>query len=214
MHFRTASGDLALDGIAGDLQVEAVSGDVRVEARGALDVKAKSISGDFRLRGPRLGRFEMATTSGDVHIDAELSGKGPFSIKSISGDVTIVSRAGLRVEAQTVTGDIHSGVAHRIESSPGRKLVVIGKPGATLAFKSVSGDLEVVEPRDAAAGDEVFPETQGRAAPTMPSASAARDEDPADDRSAAERLDILKALERGEIDVETATARLAALEEG
>ena len=203
-HIRTASGDVTLDAIAGDLEIEAVSGALRIDARGVLDMRAKSISGDLRLRAPRLTRFEMTTTSGDIHLDAELAGKGPFSIKSISGDVTLVSRGGLQVEAQTITGDLASSLAHRSESSPGRKLLIVGKPAATLAFKSVSGDLEIVEPRDSAQPDDVE-------VPAPPAPPAA--EPPADPAVENDRLEILKALERGEIDVEAATKRLLALED-
>jgi hypothetical protein len=205
--FRTASGDLSLAGIAGELEIEAVSGDIRVDARGALEMRGRSISGDLRLRAPRMTRFEMTTTSGDIHLDAELSGKGPFSIKSISGDVTLVGRGGLQVEAQTITGDLASSLAHKASSGPGRKMLIIGKPGATLAFKSVSGDLQIVEPRDSAPSDDLVAPTP----PTAPTPPAAP-EPPSDPRAEHNRLEILRALERGDIDVETATQRLTSLE--
>ena len=95
----------------------------------------------------------MSTTSGDIHLDAALSGDGPFAIKSISGDCTIVARAGLQVEAQTITGDLSSRLAHRTETRPGRKILIVGKPVATLIFNSVSGDLSVVEARDGRPAD-------------------------------------------------------------
>ena len=205
--FRTASGDLVLEATAGDIELDAVSGDVRVDATGVIDVHGKSISGDVRVRAPRLDRFDMATTSGDLWLDAELSGKGPFSIRSISGDVTIVARAGLQVDAQSITGDLLSEVAHVRQSSPGKKHLVIGRPVATLAFKSVSGDLQIVEARDQqvrAMTDSDFPGRPGGSEPTP--------ESPAADAAETNRLEILRSLERGEIDVETATKRLAALE--
>jgi hypothetical protein len=199
--YRTASGDIELQAAGGDLEIEAVSGDTRIDAVAVIEVKARSISGDFQLRAPRLGRFELNTTSGDVRLDAELGGKGPFSIKSISGDVTLVARNGIQVEAQTITGDLSSPISHRMESVAGRKMLTVGRPSATLAFKSVSGDLRIVEPRDAAPLANVAPAAQA----TADAADGPAGVDP--------RLEILRALERGEIDVATATDRLTAIEE-
>jgi hypothetical protein len=231
--FRTASGDLTLDAVGGELELDAVSGDTRVEADGTLEVKSRSISGDFHLRAPKLTRFEMTTTSGDVHLDAAMAGGGPYSIKSISGDCTIVARSGLQVEAQTITGDLSSRLAHRTETRPGRKLLIVGKPVATLIFHSVSGDLEIVESRDGVATDldtappsehsvdapaaptPPAPPTPPMAPPVPPTAPAAATGAtvPADAAEAA-RLGILQALERGDLDVEDAMKQLAALEEG
>jgi len=213
--FRTASGDLSLEAIGGELEIEAVSGDIRIDTDAAVNLRGRSISGDMRLRAARLGKLEMTTTSGDLHIDAEMAGSGPYSIKSISGDVTLVARAGLEVEAHTITGDLSSGVAHRIDTTPGRKLLIVGKPVATLSFKSVSGDLEVVEPRDQARAERPAPATPSApgasAVPAPPAPPVAPVEaDPSD----AVRLGILQALERGELSVEDASRQLTALEEG
>jgi hypothetical protein len=209
--FRTASGDLAMQATGGEIELDAVSGDVRIDATAVLEIVGKTISGDLRIRAPRLTRFDVATTSGDMQLDAQLAGKGPFSIKTISGDVTLVNRGDLQVEAQTITGDLVSEVSHRRESLPGRKLLVIGRPGPVLAFKSVSGDLQIVEAREQQVTDMTDSDIPGR-----PGGSEPTPESPAaghTDAAETERLDILRALERGEIDVDTATVRLAALEE-
>jgi hypothetical protein len=208
--FRTASGDLTLDATAGELDLDAVSGDVRIDAVGVIAIQGKTISGDLRVRAPRASRFDLSTTSGDIWLDAELSGKGPFSVRSISGDVRLVARGALQVEAQTITGELISEVAHRRESMPGRKVLTVGRAGGpTFAFKSVSGDLQIVEPREEQVPDDMtdtdFTDRAGGPEPTTGS--------PAADPSETARLEILRDLERGDIDVETATERLAALEE-
>ena len=212
--YRTASGDLVFDACAGEIDLDAVSGDVRVDAIGSLDLHGKTISGDLRIRAPRLDRFDLATTSGDVWLDAELAGKGPFSLKSISGDVLLVSRGSFQIEAQSITGDLSSEVPSRRESFPGKKVLSVGRAGPILNFKSVSGDLRVVEPREQQVRETITDDDRldtdstvrpGGAEPTTASPAA----DPDGDQS----IEILRALERGEIDVETATARLAALEE-
>jgi putative adhesin len=218
--YRTASGDLIIQDAGGNLEIEAVSADVRVEAIAPIEIVGRTISGDAVIRAPRLNRFEMNTTSGDIRVDADLSGKGPYAIKSISGDVTLVARGGIQVDASTVTGDLESAVPHRNESGPGRKVLIVGKPTATLTFKSVSGDLSIVEPRDAAmpmpplapaAPDAPVP--PDAPLPAFADEDADADDDDDDDGDAeTERLEVLRALERGEIDVATAMSRLAAVE--
>lgn len=218
--YKTASGDLILQDVGGNLDIEAVSGDVRVDAVAPIEVAGRTISGDAVFRAPRMTKFDFSTTSGDIRIDADLAGNGPFSVKSISGDVTLVARGSVQIEAQTVTGDLHSDLQHKTVSGPGRRLMTVGgpgKPGVTFQFKSVSGDFLVTEPRDA--GRSVPPQ-----APDAPEAPAAvmpafapdppRAPQPPAPTPQLEnaRLEILKALERGDIDVETATERLMAVE--
>jgi hypothetical protein len=223
--FKTASGDLAIVDVAGELDIDAVSGDVTINASDRLDARVRTISGDLGLRAPSLSRLEAGTTSGNIRLDAEFAGSGPFSVKSISGDMIIVSRGAFSVEAQTITGDLVTALEHRLSSAPGRKTLVIGRDGPTLQFKSVSGDLLIVEPRDAAAPQaatqsrpdaappaDTSPEEQAPGTSDSPAAtwSAEPAAEPRD--VAAGRLDILRALERGDLSVEAATERLAELE--
>ena len=223
LRIRTASGDLTLDGIAGTLELDAVSGDARIEAVGALNLRARTISGDCSVRAPRLGKAEIGTTSGDVRVDALLAGPGPFGIETVSGDATIVGRMGLRIEARTVTGDMRSELPHRREAGPGRKQLVVGDGAVPFTFRSVSGDLRVTTPRDSLpAGDTigeapvVAPEAPvAPVPPTAPSAPvppAAPTNPGAGGREVA-RMDVLRALERGELSVEAAMRRIAEIEE-
>lgn len=214
--FRTASGDVQLRRLAGQLEVQTVSGDIDLEGQAPIDLQMRSVSGDVRVRVPRLKRLDMTTTSGDLWLDAELGGDGPFALRSISGDATIVGRSGFRVEAESITGDLSSEVPAKRESMPGRRIMVVGRPGPTLAFRSVSGDLRVVQPREAAAamapsgpdapGAPVAPQPPTPPTPAKPPTAAAADVDAA-------RLDILRELERGDISVAEATERLANLDE-
>ena len=82
--FRTASGELRLARFAGALDAETVSGDIDLDGQAPLELAMKSISGDIHVRVPKLKRLDMGTTSGDLWLDAELAGDGPFSIRSIS----------------------------------------------------------------------------------------------------------------------------------
>jgi len=201
--FRTASGELRLSRFAGAVDAETVSGEIDLDGNAPLELTTKSISGDIRIRVPSLKRLDAGTTSGDIWLDAELAGNGPFAIRSISGDATIVGRSGFRVEAESVTGDLSSELLHKRESTHGRKILIVGKPGPTLVFRSVSGDLQVVQSRDAApemAALTTAPETAPQAAIATPDVDAAR-------------LEILRELERGDITVVEATDRLGRLDE-
>ena len=211
--FRTASGEVSLARLAGGLDVETVSGEIEIEGAAPLDLIAKSVSGDLHVRVPSIRRLDLGTTSGDIRLDAELSGTGPFAMRSISGDATIVGRTGFRVEAESITGDLSSDVPSKRESLPGRKILVVGRPGPTLTFRSVSGDLHVAEPRDAAP----------IAAPVVAAAQPPPDDGPAAEQAQAaqlaatagddRRLDVLRALERGDITIDEATQQLSQLDE-
>lgn len=226
VRLRTASGDMTLRGVGGDLELDAVSGDVEVDATGSIGVRARTISGDLSLRAPRLGRAAIESTSGDIRIDALLDGTGPFEIQTVSGDATIVGRSGIRVEARTVTGDLRSELPHRRESASDRKALIVGDGGAALGFRSVSGDLRVTSPREP--GSVATPAPSGQlsdrpAPPRAPDAPSLDGPTPAAVPTSAEsareaghevaRLDILRALERGEMSVEAAMARIASIEE-
>lgn len=217
--FRTASGEVSLNRLAGAIDVETVSGEIDLDGQAPVDLIARTVSGDVEIRVPSLRKLELGTTSGDIRVDAELTGQGPFAIRTISGDAIVVGRSGFRVEAETVTGDMSSDLPGKRESMPGRKVMTIGRPGPTLAFRSVSGDFHVSQPRDAAPqpvegapmtsdfsmpAPPEPPEPPARPVPPTPAAVAEAD---------AARLEILRELERGDISVAEATERLGRLDE-
>ncbi len=201
--FKSASGEITLARLAGAVEVETVSGEIEVDGQAPLGIAARSVSGDVRVRVPTIRRLELATTSGDIRLDAEFVGDGPFTVRSISGDATIVGRSGFRVEAESITGDLSSDLPSKRESVPGRKVLTVGRPGPTLAFRSVSGDFHVAAPRDAAT-PEIAPRDDAPVASPDDEAPA-----PAEDA----RMEILRDLERGAITVPEATDRLSRLDE-
>jgi DUF4097 and DUF4098 domain-containing protein YvlB len=201
--FRTASGEVTLNRLAGVLDVETVSGEIEIDGAAPLDLAAKSVSGDVRVRVPSIRRLDLGTTSGDIRLDAELTGNGPFAIRSISGDATIVGRTGMRIEAESITGDLSSDLPSKRESLPGRKVLIVGRPGPTLTFRSVSGDLHVAEPRDSAPVADA-----GEAAGLLEFDSPLPSTDPD-----SAQLAVLQALERGDITVAEATDQLSQLDE-
>ena len=215
--FRTASGEIELHRLAGSAEVETVSGDLRIEGAAPIEVRAKTVSGDIEIRVPVVKRLDLGTTSGDAVLDAELRGEGPFAVRTISGDVTVVGRSGFRVEAESITGDLSSELPAKRESQPGRKILIVGRPGPTLTFRSVSGDFLVTEPRQAAQALQEDPMPHQDAAPAettnrTETQGGAEGADGAGDADA-RRLDILRQLERGEISVAEAGDRLGELDE-
>ena len=195
----TASGDLTARGVSGTLSAEAVSGDVEITATGTLSVVARTVSGDLELRAAQLDSLTATTTSGDLEIAADFVGDGPFVIETVSGDTSLAPRGDIRIEPTTLTGDVSGRGIGRRSSSDRGPIVVGSGDGPTIAWRSTSGDLTIDH-------------RPSRAEPPAPPAIRPSDEDATqpDDPTMA----ILHALERGEIDLDEASDRLAALDAG
>ena len=212
--FRSASGEVSLTRLAGVIDVETVSGEIELDGQAPVDLAAKTVSGDVEIRVPSLRKLDLGTTSGDIRVDAELTGQGPFAIRTISGDAMVVGRSGFRVEAESVTGDLSSDVAGKRESMPGRKVLTIGRAGPTLAFRSVSGNFHVSQPRDAAPRPPEGATMTAEQPPAPPEPPAPIEPPKPGDIAAtdAARLEILRGLERGDISVAEATEALGRLD--
>ncbi|MCI0347707.1 MAG: DUF4097 domain-containing protein, partial [Chloroflexi bacterium] len=222
-HFRTASGELMLTAAGGSIDIEAVSGDVHVTADAEVSVGCRTVSGEVSVESPTLRRLQVTTTSGDIRATGDMAGEGPFSIDTVSGDADLVTSSGLSVEAKTVAGDIRSPEGWKADRGPGRRTLVVGSGQTRLAFHSISGSLRISDPngRPGLRGETAAPQPpRPPAAPPSPDAPGApvdgpnttTDDAATDDTSADRRLDILRALERGELTVEDATAQLAELD--
>lgn len=131
---RTASGDVSVAEIAGGLAASTASGDVRVRRiRGELTFQ--TASGDVAADDVD-GRLAARTASGDVRVSAAtLDG---FDLQSASGDLTLEATltGGEPSRAQTVSGDVRLGLA-----GPDG-----GEPDAIVTLKTVSGDATVAAP--------------------------------------------------------------------
>lgn len=185
--YNTVSGDLQLRDVGGSVQLETVSGDANLRTEEPLAVQAQGVSGDVSIMAPLLRSLRANTVSGDVELDAELDARGEFRVESVSGDLAVGLIGSATFEVHGLSTDVHSELDHRLEGQVGHLRLIIGSGGPRLVFNSMSGDLDVRRPR--------------RIAP----AAAATAPVPAP----ATRLEILQALERGEIDVDEATRRLA-----
>lgn len=235
----SASGDLRLRIEGGEVAAESMSGDITIDSPARIAVSLVSVSGDVRVRAPELASLRVSTTSGDVDVAAALAVGPEHKINAVSGDVQLATGSQVRLEAQTLTGDVRSTVRHRAEGGRGRRTLVVGDGRVRVTVRTMSGDVRLREgpvapspapvtvapahtgpasPQDPPADPGVVV-AEAAAAPNLVRADAAPPTGSATgtgsgtDRGEAARLDILRALERGELDIDTASTRLAAIED-
>ena len=194
--YRTVSGDIVLVRTGGRLNLTTVSGDAEVSADEPMEADVNSTSGDLQVTGPLLRATKLRTVSGDVEIRGGFEAGAMHGIETVSGDCDIESATGLTVE-----------VRKGIDLGGGPKQRVVGDGAARLRFRSLSGDLHVI-----GIGGEKAVKDQSYAPPAPPAPPAftapAPPAPPQPGAQAASSLEILQALERGEIDVEEAQRRL------
>ncbi|MEO8252520.1 MAG: DUF4097 family beta strand repeat-containing protein [Chloroflexota bacterium] len=179
--YRTVSGDLLLSELGGSVQLESVSGDATIRADEPLAAQVQGVSGDVSITAPTLRSLRAHTVSGDVEIEAQLDASGDFKVETVSGDLTIGLVGSATFEVHGLSSDVSSELDHRLEGQVDRRRLIVGSGGPRLVFNSMSGDVNVRRPRRL----------------------------PAVGRGPERQLDVLRALERGEIDVDEATRRLA-----
>ena len=185
--YRVVTGDLTIRNSSGALSLEAISGDVDLTAVRSVALTARTVSGDLRVRAAEVTALAAATTSGDIRLAGHLTGRGSFGIKTISGDATLALAGDVVVEVQAATGSVRTDVGgSSAKGRDGRRTVTLGKGGPTLVVQTLSGDVRLVPP----------------VAIRVPIPPARPDP----------RLDILRALERGDLDPAEAGSRLDALD--
>ena len=229
--YKTVSGDITLRTVSGNVRVDAVSGDVDATASGEAAMTVRTVSGDLDLRAATLTGLDVTSMSGDLKVAGRLVGDGPFRVETVSGDALLAPAGDIRIEMTTVSGDLRSDIGGTAQGGRGRRSLVVGERGATVTFRSMSGDLRVVRaikvetqaraetaarpgPETASTADTVAPDPMVERDDTervpvafaSPSADSTTDDDDA-------RIAILRALERGEIDVTEAGKRLEALDD-
>jgi Toastrack DUF4097 len=211
---RSVSGDLQLRGPSFEgVAASTTSGDVHLDAAlSATGVhRISSVSGDVELVTPSPVTVETETITGDVRASGRHTAAGGRGRRTMSfGDGMV------RVTIRTTSGDI------RLASRPGAET-----PGASSAD---AGPDARSNARGAASGSGVGRDTPATTAgapdlsavPEPPTMVAEAEAAPnlmrggtGDTRHRdAARLEVLRALERGELDVEAASRRLESVEQG
>ena len=225
---RTASGDVLLVDVAGEVQVETVSGDAAIRLAGRTTLAVKTVSGDCIIEGGEVDRLAFATTSGDMWITSEL-GDGPHADRNCQRrrgrhdperhpDLGPDRNRGPRQRpAAHVRGTTRPPLAgHRRGLDRGPVPVGLGRPPGRRPERRRAPE------GDPAAAVPPAPPTPPAVPAFVATASAAdagTEFDPAADAAEpdepsnqAVRLDILRGLERGEMDIEEAEAKLSALD--
>jgi hypothetical protein len=196
--YRTVSGDLVLTDVAGRIRISGVSSDVSLRATDPIWLQANTVSGDLSAIAPRIEECRVITVSGDAEIDGALGDGSHHRVETVSGDLSLGLHGGLDLEVRGLSTDVSIGMDHRSEGSRDRRRYRIGDGRAQLMFSSMSGDV-TVRPSRRMAPDLPEP-PQPPSPPAPPAPPSISDE---------EQLRVLRALERGEIDVDEATRRLA-----
>jgi len=145
----TVSGELDVERAPDRSELASVSGDVTVTwAEGAIE--AASVSGDVIIRDGSLDRAELATTSGNVRCEAEVTGRGSFDMETMSGNVVMVVPAGVAAEFEisTFSGSIRSQLGPEPQRTnryaPGEELnFSTGAGGPRISLSSFSGNVEL-----------------------------------------------------------------------
>lgn len=190
--YRTVSGDLSITNAGGSVRLESVSGDASIRADEPLSLKSQGVSGDLHVTAPTLRSLHANTVSGDVELETQLAEGGDFSVETVSGDLDVGLVGDATFEIRGLSTDVSSELDHRLEGHVDRRRLIIGSGNPRLRFSSMSGDVHVRRPRRLSA----------RPTATMPTSEPTAAEKQSE-------LDVLRALERGEIDVDEATRRLA-----
>lgn len=204
--YRSASGDLTMRRVSGSVTVEGMSGDVDIVALGAVRFALRTVSGDVEVLADVIAVVQASTTSGDLRIAGRFDGPGPFAIETVSGDLSIGTAGDLRVDVRTITGDLDSEIPGRTSQEGGRRSLVVGTGEPRMDVRSTSGDVHVRRAHAQSVPTE--PPVPAVAPPADPPVEPAEP----DDEGA--RLDVLQALERGEIDIDEARRRLESLDAG
>lgn len=167
LRLKSVSGDVAVESRSTDLSLKSVSGDVvttgsgekaRIEAKtvsgsvrvsGATgEVRAGSVSGDVEVRGGRVARLEVESTSGNAEYDGPLAAGGSYEFESVSGGVElrISGSRDATYDISTFSGDIDNDFGPKprrtSEYGPGRELrFTEGKGAARVRMNTLSGSI-------------------------------------------------------------------------
>ena len=192
--YRTVSGDVVVDAAGGQIAVVSVSGDIDITAVEVAEVNASTTSGDIEAHAKAFDPLRLKTVSGDMNVRGGFTAGPQHTIESVSGDLSIEAFSGLTV-------DTKRGLD--FTSKKNQAPMVSGDGTARLRFRSLSGDVRL----SGVAGKSAYVVPNAPQPPAPPEAPAAPTA-PATQMSNEDSLEILRALERGEIDVEEASRRL------
>jgi DUF4097 and DUF4098 domain-containing protein YvlB len=209
LFIQTTSGDVHLERLSGNLLASSASGDINLRGMEGK-VGARSASGDVRIENADLQELGVQTASGDISANLKRVPDREFDVRTVSGDlrITVPGDARLTAEMTTVSGDLRCRLPHDIVTRSGRRnrTLIVNGGGPAARFHSVSGDVSVL-PGHLSGGarteDLSRGEDEGSEEDIMvPEGEVSREQ---------AQLDILQAVQNGEITSQEALRRLSAL---
>lgn len=152
---RSVSGDVTVRGVDKPLalRLSSVSGSIdAMNVAGKVDVV--TVSGDARVQMGDVSEVRGRTTSGDFELRGKLSNTGRVDVEAVSGELTLRLSApgGLSTEIESFSGDIvgclADGKTERVSKyGPGTRLNLraVEAGGARVRAKTLSGDIDICD---------------------------------------------------------------------
>lgn len=210
VNVETVGGDVRVKDISGDCSIRTVSGDI-AGSRLVGILNAHTTSGDTIVTESQLRRFSLHSISGDFSIETSLSLREHYLASTTSGDVRLLlsGDTGVTVLMKTFSGEVVSDLPTEVLKFSKRNWQGrINGGGAQLEMSSMSGDLFIE--RGAPVADEAVADVVAAEQAVAETSTEVVEEDRVAQRGD-ETGAVLAMLERGEISVEDAMARLEGL---
>lgn len=223
---RLKSGAARLEGVAGDISLRTVSGDVTGEGLGG-DVRVRTVSGGVLLRDSRLTDLTIRTVSGDSVIESQLDEGGSYRMYSVSGNLRLMipEDQGCTIHSRSLSGEFECSLPHEVRRASGGALEApVNGGGVEFRVRTTSGNV-AVEPAGGLSepGSEPIPRQPVATVPLEwqePETErepfgldeATGDQEGEGSSLAAQRMEILRAIEEGRMSVGEGLTKLRSLD--
>ena len=215
---RTVSSDISISNVIGSVYAKAVNGDIKLESVSgqiitsgvdatvqgnalAGTLATRAVSANVIVKQSRLTSFWSKSVDGNVSLETTIDPAGAYDMRSVGGSLRMLIPSASKVSASLhgLSGQASCDLPCTVtEQARGRWAAQINGGGAAIALKTVSGDLSLRMSTS-------IPAAAQPPAPTVATAGPVNADWP--------EMSILKAVERGELSVEDAVAKLAALDQ-
>ena len=143
----SVSGSVEFKGETERISAESVSGDVELSGISG-EISATTVSGDMELYAGSVNNAKLETVSGDMTVEAEISGNGKLTAESMSGDVVfnLPSSQSGSFKAESFSGRIYTdfGSVEKTKHGPGSRLKhSTGSGGSEVRVETFSGNIKL-----------------------------------------------------------------------